>query len=137
MFKLSAVSRLTIVDHGYVPPTPKALAGFMVTTIESAIHVTVAGESSDNDEEEVNPTTSANVDLRYHDARTRISVPGIEAGHLLDALTCTCATGGIVFACISILRSDIGLPDIRLGLCALCVIVIGGLASLSIRRNRA
>jgi hypothetical protein len=125
------------LDH--IAPTPNALAQFKVTVkgpqTQTARHSLIRTVEVPGEEPE--PTTSAEAEIHYRSARGRFKVPGKQAGHLLNLMACALATGGIVFSCLTILRSSDGSPVTRVSLCVLCVVTITGLAGTTIFRSRS
>lgn len=125
--------------HDQTAPTPNALTQFKVTVTgpqtraarrSPASTVAVPGE-------EPEPTKWAEAEIHYRSARGRFSVPGKQAGHLLNLMACALGTGGIVFSCLTIFRSSDGSPVTRITLCVLCVITITVLAGATIFRGRS
>ncbi len=124
------------VDDEY--PTIHAQLRWKVTVTGPPIPRVGQNRATDSEPlgRELEATQKATVDFHYRDARGQLSVPGIQAGHLLDVLTCGAGIGGIYASCAEILNSSVGPPPVRIALCALCVVAIGTLAAVAIRRNR-
>jgi hypothetical protein len=122
----------------YEPPTSRALAQFKITVIwpQDWPMSQIVPRTTESAEEEPEPTRAAEIDVHYHGGRAQVSVPGRHTGHLLDVLTYGFSVGGIYGATTMVLNSPLGSPSIRAALCALCVAVIGGLALVTIHRNR-
>jgi hypothetical protein len=122
----------------YIAPTPKALVRFEISLrgpqFQPPGHISI--NATDVQEGEPQVTPSAEVEIHYRGAQTRFKVPGGQAGHLLDSLTCGLGIVGIVVVCIAILKSGDGSPIDRIALCVLCTMVIGTLTAVTINRNR-
>jgi hypothetical protein len=129
-------SRIELV-RGYVAPTTSALVQF-VTIIGSqeaspALNGPVEGTQIPLNVSE--PTASAEAVFVSQGWASKVRVPGQQAGHLLDTLTFAFGVGAIVSVCTAILRSTGGSPGMRLALCTVCTVVIGGLTAVAIYRR--
>ena len=67
-----------------------------------------------------------------------VTVPPKQAGHLLNLMACVAGIGGVLLICAVILRLYGGAPSVLIAaLCGLCVVVVAGLAGITIFRNRS
>lgn len=124
--------------QGYVAPTASAQVQFI--TIESREVIPEILSTIDvaqilpNDSE---PTASAEVVIVTRGWASKLRVPDSQAGHLLETLTFGLGVGAIVTVCAAIMRFAGGSPEMRLALCAVCIVVIGGLTGLAIHRRHS
>jgi hypothetical protein len=88
--------------------------------------------------EQTHPTDSADLQVTVRNvASGKASLPGRFTGHLLDAVTLGFGIAGMGYGAVAILGSGASTlnPGILLTLCAMYVIVVGGLTWAVIRRH--
>jgi hypothetical protein len=138
--RFSTPKRRTRRVRGDMSPTSNAELQFKVTEQEPHIRRAMRPRlyTVDPPEKEPEATCSAEAEIRYREARGRFTVPPKQAGHLLNLMTCMTGIGGVLLICAVILRFYDGAPAVLTAvLCGLCVIVIAGLACITIFRNRS
>lgn len=122
--------------QSYVAPTARAQVQFVTIKGCGALPATNStinvAQIPPNDSE---PTSSAEVVIVSQRWSSKLRVPAPQAGHLLETLTFVFGVGAIVTACAAIIRSGDGSPGMRLALCAVCIVVIGGLTGVTIHRH--
>jgi hypothetical protein len=125
--------------RGDISPTSNAELRYKVTDQEPQTPRSTRSEPSTVDipEEEPEATCFAKAEIHYRDIRGQFIVPPKQTGHLLNLMACGAGIGGVLLICPVILRLFGGAPAALIAvLCGLCVIVIAGLAAITIFRNR-
>lgn len=126
--------------RGDISPTSNAELRYKVIDREPQIRQSIQPQphTQNNPEKEPGPTCFAEAEIRYRDARGRFTVPPRQAAQLLNVMACVAGIGGVLIICAVILRLYGDAPSVLIAaLCGLCVIVIAGLAGITIFRNRS